>query len=222
MLPVAILAGGLATRLRPLTERVPKALLRIAGRPVHLASARTADGARASTRVVLCVGHLGEQIQAAVGDGGTLGLSIDYSYDGRELLGTGGALKRALPLLGDAFFVLNGDSYLTLLFCRRFSRPSSARTPGVDDGPAQRQPLGQEQCSFQKRRTDRIRQTIPCARYGAYRLRSIRSFEGRFCGLRANQACSTWQTSAGIYRWAAGWRRSKCPDASTKSAHRRV
>jgi N-acetyl-alpha-D-muramate 1-phosphate uridylyltransferase len=115
MLPVAILAGGLATRLHPLTEQVPKALLRIAGRPFifHQLELLRSQGL---TRVVLCVGHLGEQIQAAVGDGGTLGLSIDYSYDGRELLGTGGALKRALPLLGDAFFVLNGDSYLTFPF----------------------------------------------------------------------------------------------------------
>ena len=115
MLPVAILAGGLATRLHPLTEHVPKALLRIAGRPfiLHQLELLRSQGL---TRVVLCVGHLGGQIQAAVGDGGTLGLSIDYSYDGRELLGTGGALKRALPLLGDAFFVLNGDSYLTFPF----------------------------------------------------------------------------------------------------------
>jgi N-acetyl-alpha-D-muramate 1-phosphate uridylyltransferase len=115
MLPVAILAGGLATRLHPLTEHVPKALLRIAGRPfiLHQLELLRSQGL---TRVVLCVGHLGEQIQAAVGDGGTLGLAIDYSYDGRELLGTGGALKRALPLLGDAFFVLNGDSYLIFPF----------------------------------------------------------------------------------------------------------
>jgi N-acetyl-alpha-D-muramate 1-phosphate uridylyltransferase len=115
MLPVAILAGGLATRLHPLTEHVPKALLRIAGRPfiLHQLELLRSQGL---TRVVLCVGHLGGQIQAAVGDGGTLGLAIDYSYDGPELLGTGGALKRALPLLGDAFFVLNGDSYLTFPF----------------------------------------------------------------------------------------------------------
>ncbi len=67
-------------------------------------------------RVVLCVGHLGEQIKAAVGDGRALGLAIDYSFDGGELLGTGGALKQALPLLGERFFVLNGDSYLPCSF----------------------------------------------------------------------------------------------------------
>ena len=130
MLPVAILAGGLATRLHPLTEHVPKALLRIAGRPfiLHQLELLRSQGL---TRVVLCVGHLGEQIQAAVGDGGTLGLAIDYSYDGRELLGTGGALKRALPLLGDEFFVLNGDSYLTFPFAAGQSAFFDAGRPAL-------------------------------------------------------------------------------------------
>ena len=111
MLAVAILAGGLATRLRPLTDRVPKSLLEIAGRPFifHQLELLRNEGV---DRVVLCVGHLGEQIRAVVGDGRTHGIAIDYSFDGSELLGTGGALRRALPILGAAFFVLNGDSYL--------------------------------------------------------------------------------------------------------------
>jgi len=111
MLAVAILAGGLATRLRPLTDRVPKALLEIAGRPFifHQLEMLRNEGV---DRVVLCVGHLGEQIRAVVGDGRAHGIAIDYSFDGSELLGTGGALRRALPILGAAFFVLNGDSYL--------------------------------------------------------------------------------------------------------------
>jgi len=111
LLPVAILAGGLATRLGPLTERVPKSLLSVAGRPFifHQLEMLRDQGVE---RVVLCVGHLGEQIQAAVGDGATPGLTVGYSFDGDELLGTGGALKQALPLLGSEFFVLNGDSYL--------------------------------------------------------------------------------------------------------------
>lgn len=111
MLPVAILAGGLATRLRPLTDRVPKSLLNIAGRPFifHQLELLKSQGV---DRVVLCLGHLGEQVQSVVGDGRTFGLAINYSFDGSELLGTGGALKKALPLLGDKFFVLNGDSYL--------------------------------------------------------------------------------------------------------------
>jgi N-acetyl-alpha-D-muramate 1-phosphate uridylyltransferase len=130
MLPVAILAGGLATRLHPLTERVPKALLPIAGRPfiLHQLELLRSQGL---TRVVLCVGHLGEQIEAAVGDGRTLGLTIDYSFDGSELLGTGGALKQALPLLGEAFFALNGDSYLPCSFAAIQSAFFDATRPAL-------------------------------------------------------------------------------------------
>jgi NDP-sugar pyrophosphorylase family protein len=68
------------------------------------------------TEVVLCAGHLGEQIEAAVGDGSGFGMTVRYSFDGDTLLGTGGALKRALPILGAAFFVLYGDSYLRCSF----------------------------------------------------------------------------------------------------------
>jgi NDP-sugar pyrophosphorylase family protein len=115
MLPVAILAGGLATRLHPMTVHVPKALISIAGRPFifHQLELLKRQGI---DRIILCVGHLGEQIREAVGDGGAHGLAITYSFDGRELLGTGGALKNALPLLGASFFVLYGDSYLPCSF----------------------------------------------------------------------------------------------------------
>jgi N-acetyl-alpha-D-muramate 1-phosphate uridylyltransferase len=114
-LPVAILAGGLATRLRPITEKVPKALLPIAGRPfIHWQLGLLAQ--QGVTEVVLCAGHLGEQIQAAVGDGSRFGVTVRYSLDGEALLGTGGALQRALPKLGAAFFVLYGDSYLRCSF----------------------------------------------------------------------------------------------------------
>jgi NDP-sugar pyrophosphorylase family protein len=110
-LPVAILAGGLATRLRPLTETIPKALVEVAGRPFidhQLALLRTQGYAR----VVLCVGHLGEMIERHVGDGARDGMRVRYVSDGPTLLGTGGALRRALPELGPAFLVLYGDSYL--------------------------------------------------------------------------------------------------------------
>lgn len=114
-LPVAILAGGLATRLHPVTEKVPKALLPIAGRPfIHWQLERLAQ--QGVTDVVLCAGHLGEQIQAAVGDGRGFGVTVRYSFDGDTLLGTGGALKHARPMLGAAFFVLYGDSYLRCSF----------------------------------------------------------------------------------------------------------
>jgi NDP-sugar pyrophosphorylase family protein len=110
-LPVAILAGGLATRLRPITERIPKLLVEVAGEPFFSHQLRLLKRS-GLTRVVLCVGHLGDMIAKQYGDGSKWGVHIDYSHDGEKLLGTGGALIRALPLLGDAFYVLYGDSYL--------------------------------------------------------------------------------------------------------------
>lgn len=115
MFPVAILAGGLATRLRPMTDTVPKALIDVGGRPFIF---RQLDYLRGQgiARVVLCTGYLGEQVEAAVGNGRAFGLDVGYSPDGPILLGTGGALKQALPLLGEHFFVLYGDSFLPCNF----------------------------------------------------------------------------------------------------------
>jgi NDP-sugar pyrophosphorylase family protein len=114
-LPVAILAGGLASRLRPITEIIPKALVEVAGKPFIL---RQLDYLRRQgiSRVVLCVGFLGEQIEAVVGDGAACGLSVSYSQDWPTLMGTGGALRQALPLLDSQFLVLYGDSYLPIDF----------------------------------------------------------------------------------------------------------
>jgi N-acetyl-alpha-D-muramate 1-phosphate uridylyltransferase len=114
-LPVAILAGGLATRLRPITEKIPKSLVTVAGRPflIHQIEMLRAQGLR---HLVLCIGHLGEMIQRDFGDGSAYGVKIDYSFDGDKLLGTGGALRKALPFLGSEFFVLYGDSYLPIDF----------------------------------------------------------------------------------------------------------
>ena len=111
-IPVAILAGGLATRLRPVTEKVPKSLVPVAGRP-FLAHQLEMLHARGIRRAVLCIGHLGEMIQRDFGDA-AFGVKLDYSFDGEKLLGTGGAIKRALPKLGEEFFVLYGDSYLPI------------------------------------------------------------------------------------------------------------
>ena len=110
---VAILAGGLATRLRPLTETMPKSMVRVAGRPFleHQLELLAEQGVR---DVVLCVGHLGEQIREHFGDGSAFGVRIRYSEEGDCLLGTAGALRRAEPLFDDRFFVLYGDSYLCL------------------------------------------------------------------------------------------------------------
>ena len=110
-IPIAILAGGLATRLRPVTEKIPKSLIPVAGKP-FLAHQLELLHARGIRHVVLCVGYLGEMIQREFGDGSALGVRLDYSFDGPKLLGTGGAIRRALPLLGREFFVLYGDSYL--------------------------------------------------------------------------------------------------------------
>jgi NDP-sugar pyrophosphorylase family protein len=110
-LPVALLAGGMATRLRPITEKIPKLLVEVAGEPFFSHQLRLLRAA-GLTKIVLCVGYLGQQIVDLYGDGAKWGVQIDYSFDGPKLLGTGGALIQALPKLGDAFYVLYGDSYL--------------------------------------------------------------------------------------------------------------
>jgi MurNAc alpha-1-phosphate uridylyltransferase len=115
MFPVAILAGGLATRLRPITETIPKAMVDVAGKPFIV---RQLNHLREQgiSQVVLCIGHLGDLVRELVGSGGSFGLEVSYSEDGPNLLGTGGALAKAIPLLGDDFFVLYGDSFLPLSF----------------------------------------------------------------------------------------------------------
>ena len=105
MLSVAILAGGLATRLRPITETIPKALVDVAGLPFIVRQLLYLRDQRVH-KVVLCIGYLGEMIKSLVGDGSRFGLEVAYSSDGSSLLGTGGALKKALPLLGNDFCVV--------------------------------------------------------------------------------------------------------------------
>jgi histidinol-phosphate phosphatase family protein len=94
-----------------MTETIPKALIDINGEPFLAHQLRLLKRSGA-TRLVLCVGYLGESVREFAGDGSKFGLEIEYSFDGPKLLGTAGAIRRALPLLGDAFFVLYGDSYL--------------------------------------------------------------------------------------------------------------
>lgn len=115
MLPVAILAGGLGTRMRPVTESIPKAMIEVCGEPFvsHQLHLLARSGVKS---VVLCTGYLGEQIMSFVGTGERFGLSVTYSSDWPELLGTGGALKKALPLLGEKFMILYGDSYLDVSY----------------------------------------------------------------------------------------------------------
>ena len=112
---IAVLAGGLATRMRPLTEKVPKSLLEVAGEPfiAHQLRLFRREGIR---RVVLCTGFLGEMIEDFVGNGSRFGLEVAYSPDGPVQIGTGGALCKALPLLGSNFLITYGDSYLDINF----------------------------------------------------------------------------------------------------------
>ena len=111
--PVALLCGGLATRLASITRAIPKALIDVAGQPFidHQLDLLAHNGIR---QVVLCIGHLGEQIQQYVGDGSSRGLIVRYSYDGDSPAGTGGAIRWAAPMLGDLFWIMYGDSYMEI------------------------------------------------------------------------------------------------------------
>jgi NDP-sugar pyrophosphorylase family protein len=88
-IPVAILAGGLAMRLRPITGKIPKSLVPVAGKP-FLAHQLELLRSREIRRAVLCVGYLGEMIQCEFGGGEKYGVKLDYSFDGEKLLGAGG------------------------------------------------------------------------------------------------------------------------------------
>jgi N-acetyl-alpha-D-muramate 1-phosphate uridylyltransferase len=127
---LALLAGGLATRLRPITETIPKALVEVAGKPfvVHQIELLRRHGI---TKVVLCVGYLGEMIRETLGNGSAYGVNVRYSFDGPRLLGTAGALKQALPLLGDKFFILYGDSYLDCDYRAIYAAFRQSGKPGL-------------------------------------------------------------------------------------------
>ncbi len=113
MPPIAVLAGGLGTRLGAMTAAVPKALIEIAGRP-FVAHQLELFARRGIREAVFCIGHFGRQIEDFVGDGSHFGLTVRYSHDGEVLRGTGGAILNALPLLGKEFLVTYGDSYLDI------------------------------------------------------------------------------------------------------------
>jgi NDP-sugar pyrophosphorylase family protein len=110
--PVCILAGGLGTRLGERVRDTPKPLLEVAGEPFLLHQLRLLAGCGAREAVV-CVGYRGEQIREAIG-AERFGVRIAYSFDSPELDGTLGAVRRALPLLGERFLVLYGDTYLRI------------------------------------------------------------------------------------------------------------
>jgi N-acetyl-alpha-D-muramate 1-phosphate uridylyltransferase len=111
MLPLAILAGGYATRLGLLTAETPKCLIEINGRPFVdwqldlLMEHGYSD-------FIFCVSYKSDSVQEYLGDGSNRGARIQYSLDGDTQLGTGGAIQKALPKLGEIFGVIYGDSYL--------------------------------------------------------------------------------------------------------------
>ncbi len=113
-----ILAAGRGERLRPLTDTTPKPLLEVGGRSLlgyHLAALATA-GFR---EIVINLAHLGEQIRDTLGNGSAWGLNIHYSAEPPGALGTGGGIKQALPLLGEApFAVINGDVFTSYPLAR--------------------------------------------------------------------------------------------------------
>jgi NDP-sugar pyrophosphorylase family protein len=113
MFPVAILAGGLATRLRPISESIPKSMIEINNKP-FIDWQLSLLSRRGITKVILCLSYKSQSIQKYVGDGSKFNLNVEYSFDGADQLGTGGAIKNALDLLGDKFMVLYGDSFLEL------------------------------------------------------------------------------------------------------------
>lgn len=123
--PIAILAGGLATRLHPITLELPKSLLLINGQPfikwqLELLASRGVES------VVLCLGHQATAIMEFVGSGQRYGLRIEYSIE-KSKLGTGGALKNAESLLGETFGVLYGDSYLPIDYLEIFDKYQNAK-----------------------------------------------------------------------------------------------
>lgn len=127
-----ILAGGLATRMRPLTDAIPKALIPAGGKPfvdhqfAHLA-------AHGVTDVVLSVGYRGDALRAHVGDGARFGLRVRVVDEGMDLRGTAGALRLALEqgALEEAFLVTYGDSFLPVDFGAVFAAFRSAGKPAL-------------------------------------------------------------------------------------------
>src|SRR5437870_3470347 len=114
MRPVAILAGGMGTRLSTLTASLPKALIDVNGEPFIAHQLRLLQS-HGVTHVVVCAGHLGHMIEEYVGNGAQFNLRVEFSFDGPRLLGTAGALRQARHKLGSPFLVLYGDSYLPIV-----------------------------------------------------------------------------------------------------------
>ena len=127
---VVVLAGGLATRLGSLTDRSPKSMVDIDGHP-FIAYQLSMLKRFGVNKVLLCVGHMGNQIQEFVGDGSRFGLEVSYSDEGLHLLGTAGALKNAEPRLENEFALVYGDSYFTLPISTIWDKFLKSKSPAM-------------------------------------------------------------------------------------------
>jgi NDP-sugar pyrophosphorylase family protein len=127
--PVCLLAGGLGTRLGETVRDTPKPLLEVAGEPFLLHQLRLLARYGAS-RVVLCVGYLGELIEERIGTS-QHGIEISDSYDGPTLIGTLGAVRKAAPALGERFLILYGDTYLRVDYAAVARDWERSGLPGV-------------------------------------------------------------------------------------------
>ena len=127
---LALLAGGLATRMRPATLAIAKSMLPVAGVPFlgHQLQRLAGEGVR---EIVICCGHLEEQLREYAGDGSAWGCAVEYSPDGADPLGTGGAVRRALPLLGREFMVMYGDSFLPTAFPPVWAAFQDSQSPAM-------------------------------------------------------------------------------------------
>ena len=171
--PVCILAGGLGTRLGDLVAKTPKAAYRGRRRAVPHPSAATPRRVMAPNRSVICAGHLGERIEERIGVE-QFGVRIGYSYDGPQLAGTLGAIRRALPLLPDRFLVLYGDTYLRLDYRAAVAAWAAERPHRSHDGLRERWAMGYLERRLPRRsrnrRTTRLAPT-PDMRWIDYRAR---------------------------------------------------
>lgn len=111
MLPLVILAGGLARRMLPVTESIPKSLIPVLGRP-FIAWQLELLASMGFSRIEICTGHLSQMIEDYVGDGHQFNLQVSYSHDGGSPLGTGGAIHKVSKKIDGKFLVTYGDSYL--------------------------------------------------------------------------------------------------------------
>jgi MurNAc alpha-1-phosphate uridylyltransferase len=130
-----ILAAGRGERMRPLTDRVPKPLLPVAGRPliVHHLLALAAAGI---TDIVINHAHLGDRIEQQLGDGRAYGVALRYSAEPDGALETGGGILQALPLLGsEPFAVINGDVWSDFPYARLPHQPAGLAHLVLVDNP---------------------------------------------------------------------------------------